>query len=125
MELVTNPITKDMALPTDWCEIRSGQNYCKFEKVKLAPERCTIVSTPLIEESPLYIGCRVKEAVSPSSHDVFIADVTSVRVGGRDLSPETDEFRLAETNPLVYVYGGYYGLEGKIGKFDWSVEKKK
>lgn len=31
----------------------------------------------------------------------------------------------AEANPLVYVHGGYYGLGEKIGKFGWSVEKKK
>jgi carboxylesterase type B len=31
----------------------------------------------------------------------------------------------AETNPLVYVHGGYYELGEKIGKFGWSVEKKK
>ena len=32
---------------------------------------------------------------------------------------------LAEANPLVYVHGGYYNLGEKIGKFGWSVEKKK
>ena len=35
------------------------------------------------------------------------------------------KLELAEANPLVYVHGGYYGLGEKIGKFGWSVEKKK
>ena len=32
---------------------------------------------------------------------------------------------LADADPLVYLHGGYYGLGKKIGKFGWSVEKKK
>ncbi|MBQ9499007.1 MAG: flavin reductase family protein, partial [Bacteroidaceae bacterium] len=40
------------------------------------------------------------------------------------LDAETGKFMLAETNPLVYVHGGYYELGEKIGKFGWSVEKK-
>ena len=31
----------------------------------------------------------------------------------------------AQSNLLVYVHGGYYGMGPKIGKFGWSVEKKK
>ncbi|MFR6285806.1 MAG: flavin reductase family protein, partial [Odoribacter splanchnicus] len=27
--------------------------------------------------------------------------------------------------PLVYTHGDYFGLGKKIGKFGWSVEKKK
>ena len=41
------------------------------------------------------------------------------------LYDEKLKLELADTNPLVYVHGGYYGLGEKIGKFGWSVEKKK
>ena len=109
----------------DWCGVRSGRNYRKFEEMKLTPGRCTVVSAPLIEESPLCIECRVKEIVSLGSHDMFIADVVNVRADDRNLNPETGKLELAEANPLVYVHGGYYDLGEKIGKFGWSVEKKK
>ena len=124
MEFVINLTTKDMAFPTDWCGVRSGRNYRKFEEMKLTPGRCTVVSAPLIEESPLCIECRVKEIVSLGSHDMFIADVVNVRADDRNLNPETGKFELAEANPLVYVHGGYYDLGEKIGKFGWSVEKE-
>ncbi len=39
---------------TDWCGVRSGRNYHKFEEMKLTPGQCTVVSAPLIEESPLH-----------------------------------------------------------------------
>ena len=41
------------------------------------------------------------------------------------LNNETGAFDMASFNPLVYVHGGYYSLGHKIGKFGWSVEKKK
>ena len=110
---------------TDWCGVRSGRDYHKFDEMKLTPGQCTVVSAPLIEESPLCIECRVKEIVSLGSHDMFIADVVNVRADDRNLNPETGKLELAEANPLVYVHGGYYGLGEKIGKFGWSVEKKK
>ena len=110
MEFVINLTTKDMARATDWC---------------VTPGRCTVVQAPLIEESPLCIECRVKEIVSLGSHDMFIADVVNVRAETSHLNPDTGKLELAETNPLVYVHGGYYELGPKIGKFGWSVEKKK
>jgi flavin reductase (DIM6/NTAB) family NADH-FMN oxidoreductase RutF len=84
-----------------------------------------VYGAPLIEESPLCIECRVKEIISLGSHDMFIADVVNVRADERNLNPETGKLELAEANPLVYVHGGYYNLGEKIGKFGWSVEKKK
>ena len=125
MEFVINMTTKDIAFATDWCGVRSGRDYHKFDEMKLTPGQCTVVSAPLIEESPLCIECRVKEIISLGSHDMFIADVVNVRADDRNLNPETGKLELAEANPLVYVHGGYYNLGEKIGKFGWSVEKKK
>jgi carboxylesterase type B len=48
-----------------------------------------------------------------------------VRADDKYLNAETGKLELAETNPLVYLHGGYYNLGEKIGKFGWSVEKKK
>ncbi len=89
MEFVINLTTKDMAFATDWCGVRSGRDYHKFEEMKLTPGQCTVVSAPLIEESPLCIECRVKEIISLGSHDMFIADVVNVRADERNLNPET------------------------------------
>ena len=125
MEFVINLTTVDMAFPTDWCGVRSGRDYHKFEEMGLTPGKSTVVGAPLIEESPLCIECRVKEILSLGSHDMFIADVVNVRADERHLNAETGKLELAEANPLVYVHGGYYELGNKIGKFGWSVEKKR
>ena len=68
---------------------------------------------------------RLKEIVSLGSHDMFIADVLNVKADEKYMNPETGKFELSDADPLVYLHGGSYGLVEKIGKFGWSVEKKK
>ena len=124
-QVVINLTTKSMAFATDWCGVRSGKDYNKFEEMKLTPGKAKIVSAPIIEESPLCIECRVKEIISLGSHDMFIADVVNVKADDKYLNAETGKFELSEANPLVYVHGGYFELGPKIGKFGWSVEKNR
>jgi flavin reductase (DIM6/NTAB) family NADH-FMN oxidoreductase RutF len=66
----------------------------------------------------------VKEIVELGTHHMFISDVVNVSVNDRYLN-ENDAFSFAKANPLVYSHGHYYGIGDKIGKFGWSVEKKK
>ena len=63
--------------------------------MKLTPGKSTVVSAPLIEESPLCIECRVKEIVALGSHDMFIADVVNVRADTSRLNTETGKLELA------------------------------
>lgn len=124
MEFVLNLTTEDMAFATDWCGVRSGRDYNKFEEIKLTPGKAKVVNAPLVEESPLCIECRVKEILSLGSHDMFIAEVVNVRADEQYLNLKTGKFELSASHPLVYLHGAYYGLGKKIGKFGWSVEKK-
>ena len=125
MEFVLNLTTEDMAFATDWCGVRSGRDYNKFEEMHLTPGKASFVNAPIVEESPLSIECRVKEIISLGSHDMFIADVLNVKADEQYLDKESGRWNLADSHPLVYLHGGYFGLGKKIGKFGWSVEKKR
>ncbi len=124
-EFVINLTTKEMAYATDWCGVRSGRDYDKFKEMGLTPGKAEVVNSPIIEESPVSIECRVKEIIPLGSHHMFIADVVNVQADDRYLDQETGKFELSAANPLVYLHGGYFELGKKIGKFGWSVEKKK
>ena len=123
-EFVVNLTTEKLKKATDWCGVRSGKDYNKFQEMKLTPGKSSMVQAPYIEESPLCIECRVKEVISLGSHHMFIADVVNVKADEKYLNTETGKFELARANLLVYAHGGYYELGEKIGKFGWSVEKK-
>ena len=89
------------------------------------PPMCYIsVQAPIIEEAPLSIECRVKEIIPLGTHEMYIAEVVNVIADDKYIDPETGKFELADSDPLVYLHGGYYHLGEKIGKFGWSVEKK-
>ena len=58
------------------------------------------------------------------SHDMFIAKVKSVFADEKYMD-KSGKFDLAKANPIVYSHGQYFGMGKKIGKFGFSVEKKK
>lgn len=125
MEFVINITTQQLAYATDWCGVRSGRDFNKFEEMKLTAGKATIVQAPIIEESPLNIECRVKEILSLGSHDMFIADVVNVKADEAFIDVETGKFSLESANPIAYSHGQYYEMGEKIGHFGWSVKKKK
>jgi flavin reductase (DIM6/NTAB) family NADH-FMN oxidoreductase RutF len=125
MEFVINLTTEEMAFATDWCGVRSGRDYDKFEEMHLTPAPASVVKAPIVEESPLSIECRVKEILSLGSHDMFIADVVNVKADDAFLDPETGRWDLALSHPLAYLHGEYFGLGKKLGKFGWSVKKER
>ena len=125
MEFVITLTTKEMAYATDWCGVKSGKDYNKFKEMGLTPGKATVVKAPIVEEAPVSIECRIKEIVPLGSHDMFIAEVVNILADDAYLDPETGAFELAKAEPLVYLHGGYFELGDKIGKFGWTVEKKK
>ncbi|MFA8343721.1 MAG: flavin reductase family protein [Rhodothermaceae bacterium] len=125
MEFVINLTTKKLARATDWCGVRSGRDYDKFKEMKLTPVQGSKVKAPLIKESPINIECVVKEIKPLGVHDMFIAEVVAVNADKKYLDPETGAFNLQAANPICYSHGKYYTLGEKLGKFGFSVEKKK
>ncbi|MDR1717883.1 MAG: flavin reductase family protein [Prevotella sp.] len=125
MEFVINITTEELAYATDWCGVRSGKDFSKFEEMKLTAGKASVIQAPIIEESPLNIECRVKEILSLGSHDMFIADVVNVKADEKYIDSTTGKFSLEDANPIAYSHGQYYELGNKIGGFGWTVRKKK
>jgi flavin reductase (DIM6/NTAB) family NADH-FMN oxidoreductase RutF len=121
---VINLTTEALARATDWCGVRSGRDFNKFEEMKLTAGKSKLVEAPLIEESPVCIECRVKEIIPLGSHDMFISEVVNVKADDQYLDPVTGRFDMQNAGLLAYSHGHYYGLGKRIGKFGWSVEKK-
>lgn len=125
MEFTINLTTESMARATDWAGVRSGRDYDKWAETGLTPEPGRMVACPSIAESPLSIECRVKEIVKLGSHDMFLAEVLCVLAREDLIDPETGAFRLGEARLLNYSHGNYYAQGEHIGRFGWTVKKKK
>jgi len=124
-EFVINLTTRSLARATDWCGVRSGRQYKKFEEMHLTPGPATKVKAPIIVEAPINIECRVLEIRNLGTHDLFMAEVVNVKADEQYIDPRTGAFDLAKAEPLAFAHGQYFTLGRKIGKFGFSVEKKR
>lgn len=125
MEFTINLTTSQLARATDWCGVRSGRHYNKFKEMNLTPIKGVKVAAPYIDEAPMSIECRVRDIVKLGTHDMFIAEVVNVIADDRYIDPETGAFSLEKAGIMAYCHGQYYALGERLGKFGWSVQKKK
>lgn len=125
MEFTVNLTTRAMAAATDRCGVTSGRDRDKWKENGLTPAAGIKVACPYVEESPLSIECRVKSVIPLGTHHMFLAEVVNVLADTRFIDPDTGAFDLAASGLMAYSHGGYYELGQKIGKFGFSVQKKK
>lgn len=123
-EFVINLTNENLAFATDWCGVRSGKDYDKFNEMNLSKEKANFVKAPLIKESPVSIECKIKEIVPLGSHDMFIAEILCIDADEKYID-EKGAFDISKCNLIAYANGGYYSLGKNKGKFGFSVKKKK
>jgi flavin reductase (DIM6/NTAB) family NADH-FMN oxidoreductase RutF len=124
-DFVINLTTKALAYATDWCGVKSGKDFKKFTQMGLTPVPASKVNAPLIKESPVNIECIVKEIKELGSHHMFISEVVAVNADEEYIDKTSGLFRLNDAVPVCYSHGKYYETGNLIGKFGYSVEKRK
>jgi flavin reductase (DIM6/NTAB) family NADH-FMN oxidoreductase RutF len=82
------------------------------------------VKAPGIAESPVNIECRVTEIRKLGSHSMFLAEVLGVTVDDAYMD-ETGRFHINDTRLVMYSHGEYFQMGEKLGKFGYSIQKKK
>jgi flavin reductase (DIM6/NTAB) family NADH-FMN oxidoreductase RutF len=124
-EFVINLVDKRLTPYADWCGVRSGKKYNKFVETGLTPVKASKVNAPMIEEAPVNLECKVTQIIPLGSHDMFLAEVVAVHVNEKLFSPKTDAIDLKRADLVTYSHGHYYTLGEVLGKFGFSVEKKR
>ena len=123
-EFVVNLTTKELTYATDYCGVRSGRDVDKFAEMKLTPQPSQKIKAVGIAESPVNIECKVVEIKELGSHHLFLAEVVGVRVEDSYMD-EKGKFHLNDIGLVAYSHGEYFELGEKLGKFGYSVQKKK
>lgn len=123
-EFVINLTTKNLVRATDWCGVKTGAKVDKFKEMKLTKEKSNFVKCPSIKESPVSIECKVKEIKELGSHDMFIAEVLSINADEKYID-EKGAFDITKCDLIAYSNGKYFALGKQMGKFGYSVQKKK
>lgn len=123
-EFVINLPTADMVNAVDFCGVRSGSKIDKFEYCNFIAEEGVRVSVPSIVQCPISIECKVTDTVLLGTHEMFIADILSVRVSD-DVIDKSGKLCIEKCNLLAYAHGTYFNLGKQLGTFGFSVRKKK
>lgn len=123
-EFVINLPTVAIADAVDTVGVKSGRDVNKFALTGLTAVASSKVKAPHIAECPVSLECKVIDIKSYGTHDMFTAEVVSVKVDEKYID-ENGALNLEKAGLLAYAHGFYYALGRQIGKFGFSVEKKK
>lgn len=123
-QFVINLVTKDLVFAADYCGVRSGREEDKFVRMNLTQQPSKHIQAPGIAESPLNLECKVTQIIPLGSHDMFLAEVLGVTVDERYMD-KSGKFHLNEAGLAAYSHGEYFELGKRLGKFGYSVAKKK
>ena len=123
-EFVINLTTESLVRACDYCGVKSGRDIDKFKELKLTAAKASKVNAPIIYESPVNIECTVKDIIPLGTHHMFLAQVAAVSVSN-EFMDKTGKFHFNNTKPVCYSHGEYFGLGNKLGKFGFSVQKKR
>ena len=105
-----------------YCGIRSGRDIDKFAEMKLTKSPASIVSAPLIAESPVNLECKVFDVLSLGSHDMFLADVVAVHVDDDIMTDGKIDY--AKAKLVNYQHGEYYATGRHLGRFGYAAQRK-
>ena len=122
-EFVINLTPSSLAKKADFCGMYTGRKVDKFKECGFTKEKATKIDVPMIGECPISIECRVTDVISLGSHDMFLADILAVNV--EKLLLEGEKLCINRAHLCAFAHGEYYKLGERIGKFGFSVKKKK
>lgn len=122
-EFVINLTPSKLVRQADWCGVKSGREYDKFEECHLTPSMANQVSAPLIEECPINLECRVKSVTPLGSHDMFLSEIVGVDINEEYLDAD-GKLHMEQCGLASYMHGEYFAPGKKVGSFGYSVRKR-
>lgn len=123
-EFVVNVPTLGQARAVDWCGVVSGRKEEKFAATGLTPSPSLKVNPPIVLECPINIECRVRKSLELGTHTMFVAEVVAVQVSA-ELVDRKGALRLDKCGLLAFAHGLYFVLGRRIGRFGFSVRKRR
>ncbi|MDD5136796.1 MAG: flavin reductase, partial [Candidatus Omnitrophica bacterium] len=78
-------------------------------------------SSPLIEECPVNIECKLKDVIPMGAHDMFIGEVLLIHADKSVLTPK-DSIDYKKACPLVFNQGEYWSLGKRVGYYGFSAK---
>jgi flavin reductase (DIM6/NTAB) family NADH-FMN oxidoreductase RutF len=115
-EFTVNIPGTSLAAEVDYCGTTSGRSADKFADTGLALSPSSVVGTPIIDQCPFNLECRVTAEVEVGEYVVVLGEVVESHAEESVLRPGTNLVDMDALDPLVYCAGvrEYRGLGPKI-----------
>ncbi|MGB5824095.1 MAG: flavin reductase family protein [Proteocatella sp.] len=121
---VINLTTRDLVHTADFCGVVSGERNNKAEKCEFRYQESKHITAPAIKESPVSIECKVKDIIKLGSHHMFLAEIVAINVE-ESIINHNGKICLDKAELITYLHGEYFELGRNLGKFGFSVNKKR
>jgi flavin reductase (DIM6/NTAB) family NADH-FMN oxidoreductase RutF len=112
-----NVPSTDMAAQVDFCGTTNGRTTDKFAATGLTLVPSALIETPIIEQCPFNLECRVTQEVQVGSYVVVIGEIVEAHAEERILTdPAGDVVDVGALDPLIYIAGSreYRGIGAKV-----------
>lgn len=114
-----NIATAEIMKESDFCGITSGKDTDKFKKTGLTKTPSAIIESPIIQQCPLNLECKLVESRIIGTTNHFVGEVVETHIDESKIKdPENlSSIDVSAFNPLVYISGvrEYRELGQKIG----------
>lgn len=116
-DFVVNIPSEGQARAVDYCGMVTGGAKDKFKECGLTAVAASKVTSPLIQECPVSLECKLVRVVKDysRSHHLFLGEIVAVAVsegpGGIDMG---------KVKPIAFCNGEYWGLGKLLGRMGFS-----
>jgi len=114
-DFAVNIPTDELLAKIDYCGTYSGRDVDKFEKTGLTPQKSARIKSPIIEECPINLECKLVQIVKLHSHDLFIGEIVALHIDKKFLKKCTDSDEIPDFSKLNFVFTTFLDYR-KIGK---------
>jgi len=128
-EFTVNIPSSKYYVETDYCGIVSGRDRNKLADTKFTFIDSRKIKTPIIDECPLNLECKVFKEVEIGEHTMFIGEILEAHIDA-DKTNDTNRINvdISKVDPLIYCASvrEYWTIGKKLGdSFKCGTELKK
>jgi flavin reductase (DIM6/NTAB) family NADH-FMN oxidoreductase RutF len=112
-----NMVPARLVVEADYCGLKSGRDEDKVEGAGLTLVEASLISSPLIDESPLNVECRYVQEVELGEYRLVLGEILEIHAAGAAFDEE-GKMDARVFDPLVY-FGGireYWSLGEKVAQ---------
>ena len=118
-DFVVNVPLADQARLVDLVGVVSGRSLDKFDLAGLTRSTASRVKSPLIEEFPINMECKLLDVVELPTHNLFIGEIVALHAD-EELADEKGLLDLEAAPFLMFYNRGYFQVGENVGRFGFS-----